>query len=272
MRKLLRANFARLWKSRTFWVEMAFMALICVAFLIDNRNNDSNWTLDGGCFNYAFFVPILTAIVTALYVGSEYSDGTMRNKCVIGHQRKNIYLANLIVCMTASTLLCAAYLMPYLCLGRALQGHFQAEPQVILLYAGLIFVLMLAFAALFVLAAMLCQSKAHSATVCILLAFALLVFGFYITSELNEPEYYEAYSATVDGITVSEPEEPNPHYVSGTKRQVYEFLQEFTPGGQLFQVANMDAEHPARLALYSSAILLLSTCCGIVIFRRKDLK
>ena len=36
MRKLLRANFARLWKSRTFWVEMAFMTLICVAFLIDN--------------------------------------------------------------------------------------------------------------------------------------------------------------------------------------------------------------------------------------------
>ena len=119
---------------------------------------------------------------------------------------------------------------------------------------------------------MLCQSKAHSATVCILLAFALLIFGFYITSALNEPEYYEAYSATVDGITVSEPEESNPHYVSGTKRQVYEFLQEFTPGGQLFQVANMDAEHPARLALYSSAILLLSTCCGIVVFRRKDLK
>ena len=107
MRKLLRANFARLWRSRTFWVEMAFMALICVAFLIDNRNNDSNWTLDGGCFNYAFFVPILTAIVTALYIGSEYSDGTMRNKCVIGHQRKDIYLANLIVCVTASVLLCA---------------------------------------------------------------------------------------------------------------------------------------------------------------------
>ena len=68
------------------------------------------------------------------------------------------------------------------------------------------------------------------------------------------------------------PEERNPNYLTGTKRQIYEFLQDFTPGGQALQLAGLQAEHPAQLALYSGMILLLTTCCGILVFRRKDLK
>jgi len=52
----------------------------------------------------------------------------------------------------------------------------------------------------------------------------------------------------------------------------YEFLQDFTPGGQTLQLGGLQAEHPAQLALYSGTILLLTTCCGILVFRRKDLK
>lgn len=64
----------------------------------------------------------------------------------------------------------------------------------------------------------------------------------------------------------------NPNYLTGTKRQVYEFLQDFTPGGQALQIASMDTDAPGRLAVYDAAILLLSTSCGIIFFRRKDLK
>ena len=99
MLKLLRANFSRLWRTNTFWGAMALLALIGAAiplkFLIDNRSGASAWTPDTACFTFAFLSPILLSLLAALFIGSEYSDGTMRNKCVAGHRRGSIYLANL---------------------------------------------------------------------------------------------------------------------------------------------------------------------------------
>ena len=276
MLKLLRAGFSRLWKNRLFWLETGILALIGAAipikYFLDNRSGASTWTPDTACFTYDFFVPILLSVLTALFIGSEYSDGTMRNKCIVGHRRGSIYLSNLLVCMAAGVLLCAAYLIPYLCLALPLLGSFAASTKTVLLFVALTLALVFAFVSCFTLIAMLTQSKAHTAAACILLVFALLFAGVHITSALNEPEYYAAYSYTENGVTVEAPEERNPNYLTGTKRQVYEFLQDFTPGGQALQLAGLCAEHPAQLALYSGAILLLTTCCGVLIFRRKDLK
>lgn len=276
MRKLLYAGFSRLWKAKLFWGAAVLLTLsgaaIPIKYFIDNRSGASAWTPDTACFTYTFLVPILLSVLIALFIGSEYSDGTMRNKLIVGHRRCSIYLAGLIVCGAAGALLCAAYLIPYLCLALALLGSFSALPQTVLLFVALTLALSFAFVSIFTLTAMLTQSKAHTAAACILLAFAFLLLGVYITSSLNEPEYYAAYSYTENGVTVEAPEERNPNYLTGKKRQVYEFLQDFTPGGQALQLANMDAEHPARLAMYSGTVLLLTTCCGILIFRRKDLK
>jgi ABC-2 type transport system permease protein len=276
MRKLLRANFSRLWSDKIFLLSAAIMfvmgAALPVIHYMDNLNNDAGWTPDSTTFAFAFFVPILLSLMTALFVGCEYSDGTMRNKLIVGHRRSNIYLANLIVCIVAGGLLCIAYLLPHTCLALALLGSFEAKLQTVLLYAGLIFALIIAFSALFVLIAMLCQSKAHTVAGCILLVFALLFAGIRITATLNEPEYFQAYSYTENGVTVSEDAERNPNYPTGTKRQIYEFLQDFTPGGQVIQLANMDTESPALLTLYNGIILFAATGCGLIVFRRKDLK
>lgn len=73
-------------------------------------------------------------------------------------------------------------------------------------------------------------------------------------------------------MTVTEEAERNPHYLSGTKREIVEFLNAFIPGGQALKLANMNAEKPAMLALYDGLILLAATGCGIAVFRKKDLK
>lgn len=128
------------------------------------------------------------------------------------------------------------------------------------------------FTALFTLIAMLCQNKAHTTAGCILLTFALLFAGVYISSTLEEPEYLAAYSYTENGVTVEEPEQKNPYYISGVKRQVYECLLDLTPGGQVIQISEMGAKKPVMLAVYDGLILLLVTGFGLVLFRREDLK
>ena len=94
----------------------------------------------------------------------------------------------------------------------------------------------------------------------------------YISSTLEEPEYLAAYSYTENGVTVEEPEQKNPYYIPGVKRQVYECLLDLTPGGQVIQIGEMGAKKPVMLAVYDGLILLLVTGFGLVLFRREDLK
>ena len=230
------------------------------------------WVMDFRLLTCAILSPVLTSVLAALFVGGDYSGGTLRNKLIAGHRRGNIYLANLITCCCAGIILSIAFVVPQGALGLLLGEQIQSAPGKLLMYVALSLALLIAFTALFTLIAMLCQNKSHTVAGCILLVFVLLFLGVYITSALNEPEYLAGYSYTENGVTVEEPETKNPNYISGTKRQVYEFLQDFTPGGQMLQISDMDTEKPAMLALYDGIILLAATGFGMVLFRRKDLK
>ena len=151
-------------------------------------------------------------------------------------------------------------------------GEIWTMDYTLFIYVILAPILSSVFTALFTLIAMLCQNKAHTTAGCILLTFALLFAGVYISSTLEEPEYLAAYSYTENGVTVEEPEQKNPYYISGVKRQVYECLLDLTPGGQVIQISEMGAKKPVMLAVYDGLILLLVTGFGLVLFRREDLK
>lgn len=276
MRKLLRANFTRLIKNKLFWILMALEfvmgAGLPVLHYLDNQNANGEWTLDACIFSYAMFVPILLSALAALFIGSEYSDGTMRNKLIVGHKRSNIYMADLIAVIAAGFLLCLAYIVPHICLAFPLLGWFTSDMKKIMVFMLVIFALVVAFAAIYTTIAMLCNNKAYSVASCILLTFILLFAGIRINAALNEPEIFSAYSYTENGVTIQEDESRNPNYVSGTKRQIYEFLNELLPGGQVLTLNTMEAEHPVRLAIYDGIIVIFTVGCGVFVFRHKDLK
>lgn len=276
MRRLLKANFSRLVKNRLFWILMVaelFMgALFPVLHYMDNIEEKSGWTMDASIFIYALMVPLMASLLTALFIGSEYSDGTMRNKLIVGHGRNKIYVANLIANMEAAFLLCFSFLLSHICVGVPLLGWFTSDMKKVLAYFLVILAMVAACTAIFTLIAMLSSNKAYSVAECILIIFMLLFMGVRITAALNEPEIYDAYSYMSEGVTVQEDETPNPNYVSGTRRQVYLFLNEFLPGGQMLKLSNMNVEHLARYAVYDAVIFAFATGCGILIFRKKDLK
>ena len=207
MRKLLRANFSRLLRSRAFLLSCAAMLLAGVGLPLSNYlssvSDGERWTPDSTVFAFAFLAPILPTLVAALFVGSEYNDGTMRSKLIVGHKRRCIYLSNLIVCIAAGFALCAAYLLPHTALSMLLPGEYEAAATV-LAYTALNFALAAPFAAVYVLIAMLCQNKAYSTAGCLLPVFALLFAGIRIVSALNEPEYYSGYSYMENGVTIAE--------------------------------------------------------------------
>jgi len=89
MNRLLSANLICLRKHKFFWIGMSFMFAAGIFFpvnrYLDMKQCGSVNNLDNGFFGCALFIGILTAVFCSLYAGTEYSDGTMRNKIVIGH-------------------------------------------------------------------------------------------------------------------------------------------------------------------------------------------
>ena len=276
MRRLLRANFSRLLKNKLFWIlisiELFMGGLFPVLHYMDNIDEKSAWTMDSTIFIYTLFVPLMVSLLTALFIGSDYSDGTMRNKLIAGQVRKNIYAANLVVNMEAAFLLCFAFWISHVCIGTPLLGWFVSDAKKMLGYLLVTLTTVAACVAIFTLISMLCSNKAYSVAGCILIIFMLLFVGVRITAALNVPEMYDAYSYMSEGVTVQEDETANPNYVSGVKRQIYNFLNEFLPGGQMIKLSNMNAEHLGRYAVYDGIIFAFVTGCGILSFRRKDLK
>ena len=104
MSKLLSANFTRMKKAKVFWVCLIFMIgfglfLIISRYVQFKRFDmmDSAY-IEGSLLSYTVVMGIVFAVFTSLFIGTEYNDGTIRNKLIVGHTRVNVYLANLITC------------------------------------------------------------------------------------------------------------------------------------------------------------------------------
>lgn len=279
MRKLLRANFARLWKDRMFWLCIGVMAAIAICvcanfyYEINVAEYKLTVTLDDALFTWSVLIGGFAAAFCSLFLGVEYSDGTIRNKLMVGHRRAAIYLANLVTCLAACLLMAACYMVCFSAIGIPLFGLPAAGLAVLAkVLLGCVMVTAV-FAALFTAVAMACQNKAAVAVICLIAYFALLFVSMFIQGRLEEPEMWDSYYyLSENGELVRGEAEPNPHYVSGFKREVCEFLDELLPVGQALQLVNLQPEHPVRQLGYSALLVLLSTFAGLAVFRKKDLK
>ena len=224
-------------------------------------------------FVYVTVIGILLAAFISLFIGTEYNDGTIRNKLVIGHTRSAIYLSNLIVCLAAGLLMCLSFLCASLLIGIPLLGPFSINVQDIAVMVLVSFMMSFAFTGLLTLTAMICQSRAVTAVINILAVFFLLLVSMVITSGLNQPEVWESYSYIDDsGNEITVPAEPNTDYPRGAVRDVMEFCNDFLPTGQVMQLSMMSVDDPGLLSVYSAGILLVTTGAGIFIFRKENIK
>ncbi len=276
MNKLFAANFVRLKKDKVFWLGILCMAFYGIYLVVgghlDSVKRGYSLTLESVLFNYTMVIGIVVSVFVSLHLGTEYSDGTIRNKLVVGHVRKNIYLANLLTCIVAGTLMVIAYLIPTIVIGSILFDAIEIELITILgIIVGSI-MMTAALAAIFTLLGMLIQNKAISAVVTILGMFTMLFVSLYMWQMLSAPESWPSYEYDGVGNITNTVIIPNDRYISGTKRVVYETAMEVLPTGQAMQYATGGVTHPWRLPLYSLSLVIVTTGIGIFVFQRKDIK
>jgi len=272
MNKLLRANFARLKKDRVFWICMAFMFAAGIFGVIMKRINDPAATADQLLLIFPVFIGIVSAAFCSLYIGTEYSDGTIRNKLIVGHTRNAVYLSNFITCSAAGIVMCLSYIAAVAALGIPLLGLSERSMGAVIVLILVAFMTVIACTALFALLCMLNQNKATAAVVCILMIVALLVMASMLNSWLEEPPFYDSCVITDSVGSTSTEKVANPHFLTGTKREVVQFFLDFLPTGQAIEICSQSTPHLWQMPLYSLGITLGLTGFGVLRFRKKDLK
>ena len=269
MRNLLRSNFYRLRRSRSLLLCMIGAFVIAVCFLLKLSGGDDH-SLDNLFLQTLPFLPIAYAVFVSLFLGVEYQEGLLRNKLIAGRSRTCVYLTSFAAALTGCLAILAAWALSA-GVGVISFGWFRASAAELLMQAGTIILLTSAMAAILTLAAMLIPNRAVSAVVSILLALELLVLGSVFYNALCEPEFYSGAILTANGFEIGDPT-PNPNYISGSLRTVYQLLVDILPSGQAILLANHELGQPVLSMCASACIVLLTSTAGMAIFERKDLK
>lgn len=276
MTRLLSANFLRMRKSHLFWSILAvgagFAGFRIYSLLRDQIDYGILASLDEAMFTYAQLIGLTAAVFVSLFLGTEYSDGTIRNKVVSGCSRLEVYFSGLLTVCAASFLSLAAYWTVTVAVGIPLFGSWQMAPSELLVNILGVLLMTVAFCAIFTLVTLNCTHKATSAVLCILLFFAMLIASTYIYARLDAPEFITGYEMSVNGKIVESQPEPNPRYLQAGQRAVYEFLRDLLPTGQSIQYSVQASADPARMMALAAAVTAVFSAAGAALFRRKDLK
>lgn len=278
MNKLLSAGFARLWKNKSFWLGIILLPGIIVLALSSNYKDMKlgyfQADLDDFLYGAYMYIGIFTAIFAALFLGTEYSDGTIRNKLVIGHSRASVYLSSLAVCFISSLLVSLASTLITFAVGIPLFGLPQTPSLSIVLNYVYGILMVAALSGIFTLLSMLISNKPVSSVICTVGIFVLMFLTVLIIQRLNAPEMISGgYEMTVDGSVLPQEPVPNPYYLRGTARTIYEFLRDLLPMGIGMQLNSSGTlQHPLQSCLLAVFVTVGTTAGGILAFRKKDLK
>ena len=252
MSRLLNAGFSRLHKNYVLWLGIIFMTAVSglkVWSLFHNAKLGYEGTLSNIFFQYTEYILVIEAVLCSLYTGTEYSDHTIRNKLIVGHQREHIYGTDLIVVIAAGFLICTSYMVVSL-IGIPL--GLSVSVQKLLVNILCTFAMVTSIACAFTMISILSGDRTVAVTINTILSLVLWLSAYKIRNDLVMARQ------------------------AGQNNLLLEFLFVFSPGCQAVQLA-ADPEMlyvttPAARVLSCIVLCLITTGIGMLHFKKKDIK
>ena len=286
MNKLLRANFFRLIKNKIFWgiivITLGITSVLLFNTIINNQG-ETKESIDRLLVMYMYFIGIAMAIFTSLFVGTEYSDGVLRNKIVIGHSRKHIYLADLITSIIVGLCIQLIYMLIVAVIGIPIFGTLQMTIEKFLFVIIDIVFIIITYASIFTCITLLCSDITVSTVSCMILVLMMFIASMALSSTANTMKYRETYIQTENG-EIEVHQKLNPDYPGDLKKNVAKTILYCLPTGQTSQIISQISKKPFQITnymsddelktvfLYSVGVTIVITGVGMYCFKRKDLK
>lgn len=251
MFNILNASFYRLKKNKIFWFTV-IITIGIACFMLITRYLDGIEKLNYGIpqetinqllkstdnllLDYLNFIGFFIALFTSLFIGAEYSDGTIRNKIVVGHSRKNIYLSNLIISIVVGLLLELIYLLIISVVAIPIFGGIQMSLSKFGFILLDIIMIIISYASIFSFISLICSNITTSTVICLLLMLVMFV---------------------ASGVS-SLP-----------------FIKNIIPVGQAMSLVNSYSRNTMNveiLSLYSIILTIIVNSLGLILFKNKELK
>lgn len=275
MSRLLYSGVVRTRKNKTFWCCIIGMVVLIVAVCLNQyyvkQNFHANVVFDKLFLSYALLTGFFLAIFSSLFLGTEYSDGTVRNKLIVGHSRYNIYLANFLCCAAAGLFFDVVFILVVSLVGVPMFGFFKADLWIVGILAGNGLLLTITYASFFTMMSMVISNRSVNGIVCLLIFFAGIILAGILLARLQEPEVIGGIVISSDGTQYVDGW-TNPRYLKPEMRALYELIMDILPSGQSLTITDATAVHPFRMALFSMIEILFFTVLGMRLFEKKDLK
>ena len=281
MSRLLRANFSRLWKTKAFWVCL----ILPVAFSIFLNIIDNIEEIYNSMMNVTPISLFFAAIFTAMYIGTDNSEKTVRNKLIIGIPRGKVYLANLITVSVGMALIFAANWLTVLVYDLTHGGYLKIGTGALVLYMALGIVAGAAMIALCTLLTMLITSRSLATAITIMLTIGMF-FGTRFLAELSTgPSHYTSsvYDYETGEYVMVDDYDDYTFVVSEGVEKAAKAVYKFLPTSQLEDIETEISFLDMRLGVgditsvfepvwYSLGVGAAATVIGLLAFRKKDLK
>lgn len=275
MYRLLDAGFERIKKNKAFLecvlVTIGIAIFMLVSNYFDMKNYDAQISTSELVSNYLPMIGMFIAIFTGLFVGTEYSDGTIRNKIIAGHKKINIYLSNFIISSIVAIIFEIIWTAFVLIIAVPVFGKPIIELNQLLITCLDSIMFIIAYSAIFNFISVLSCNKTISAVTCILLFFIMLGVTVSAFNIIQTPETVQQGGLNPETGVVSFEEIPNPKYPSDSKRQFYQTIVDIIPMGQAFSIGAGLPTNLLMLPIYSSALIVLFNGFGVYLFNKKDL-
>lgn len=275
MTKLIRADLARMFKTKSFWIcGVLSVVMVFGNFLLRYLNNkEIVQALGIHLFADSSNVILFAAIFSSLFLGTDYSNGTIRNKMTVGQGRCSIYFSNLIISSASGIIYAAVSRLPVLIFGLSAGGKLSMSGGEFVFKIVIMLLSMISVSSLFTLAGMLISAKSSNVVVTLVGAIVLFIGTAGLLELLQMPEYVmPGYTITVDGVIQPMEPELNPLYVRGAMRVFLQTVCDVLPTGQAVQLEMGSVNNSELMPLFSIGLTAVVSVIGVTMFRRKDLK
>ncbi len=281
MSKLLRSDFRRLFRSKLFYLCLVPTAVVMMFALFNNLHylevmENLELPIDNLLFMGTTVIVFPIAIFTSFFVGTDYSDGTMRNKVLVGNSRSAIYLSHFITTSVASLAMLVIGTALVLFLGVFWMGGLVTSPAILIPQILCCLISVVALNSIIVALAMLIPHKAICAVVCLVSAIVMInIVAPFLWDRLEaaEPTTPEMTYTDTDGVVHVIPEAVNPQYPTGAKRIILQLCYDTLPTAQMYQYSYEELPKNIELfPIYSVLLISIFSTAGVCIYKRRDLK
>ena len=277
MTNLLKANFYKMKKNKFIWIASILSVIVAIYYIRDNYNVYHDFLsyvdINSLMFNYLPVYIIVSSILISTLLGFDYSNGSIKNKIVVGHSRFKIYISNLIstylIILTIYLIYVLIICLSGIFLFKNLTFNFEFLLNIIILL-----LIILSYTSISVFITMTINNDIVSPVLNGLNSFILIIISFILLSVLSEPKYLHSDNGIYindAGIEVIDTE--NPMYIKGSKRTIYEIIVNILPTGEAFQKSrNRDIDtNSYSILCYSLCFIIITNTSGIFLFYNKEL-